>query len=223
MTTLQNLIDRLQNSLDDSAAGVWTEARLAEWLNDAIRDYSIHFKRLRTTTISTTANDRTYDLPADFSAVVSVEFPAGETVPVYLKQRPFTHREFFSSTGYFDIVGRGDDTNVSEIWISEAPAASQSIVIEYEAWHDFVLATSGTVTVPAEHHHILIAYGLWQASLMLQMNEQQAPTSNSSLLMSQLGQNANVLRRQYLEALARAGKADAGRGGVVSWDLSYVY
>lgn len=222
-TTLQNLVDQLQSVLSDSAAAVWSEATLRGWLNDAIRDYSIHFRRQRTTTITTAANDREYDLPSDFVAVLSVEYPAGEAVPVYLQKRPFTSADFWDNSGYFDIVGRGDDQNASEVWISEKPAADQSIVVEYEAWHDWNLSASSYVTVPAVHHHILIAYGTWQASLNLQMAEQQSPTSNSSLLMSQFAQNSNMLRRQYLEALARAGKAQSGQGGVVDWGQSFIY
>lgn len=221
--TLQNLVDRAQNVLADSTASVWSEAALKEWLNDAIRDYSIHFKRQRTATITTVADDRAYDLPSDFVAVLSVEYPTGESVPEYLVKRPFTHGDFWDNPGYFDIVARGDDQNDSELWISEKPANGETITVEYEAWHDWELTASSYVTVPAVHHHVLIAYVVWQSSLNLQMAEQQNPTSNSSLLMSQHAQNANMLRRQYLEALAKAGKAQSGQGGVVSWGQSFVY
>lgn len=221
--TLQNLVDRAQSVLSDAAAAVWSEAVLKEWLNDAVRDYSVHFKRQRTATITTIADDRAYDLPSDFVAVISVEYPTGESVPEYLVKRPFTHGDFWGNSGYFDIVRRGDAQNDSEIWISEKPSNGQTITVEYEAWHDWALTASSYVTVPAVHHHVLIAYAVWQSSLNLQMAEQQSPTSNSSLLMSQHAQNSNLLRRQYLEALARAGKAESGQGGVVSWNLESIY
>lgn len=222
-TTLQNLIDRTQELLDDAAAATWSETALGQWLNDAIRDYSLHHHRQTATTITTSAADHKYDLPANFIDPIAVEYPTGEDPPKYLQQRPFTHPHFWGQDGYFDIIHRHEDQDYSEIWISQSPAAAETITIEYNAHHDFALSVSGYITVPAQHHHILIAYALWQSSLNLQLAEQQSPTSNSSLLMAQHAANSDRLRRAYIEALARSLRAEEGRGGIVSWDQENIY
>jgi len=223
-TTLQNLIDRTQQTLADTTAATWSETALGQWLNDAMRDYSIHFPRQRTATIATVVGDRTYDLPADVVGVISVEYPTDADPPVYLERKSYTEAGFWSDDGFYDVVRRGDDQNAAELWISKKPAAGETITVEYLAAHDHGLTVSEYVTVPDEHHHVLVAYAVWQSALNLQMAEQQSPTSNSSLLMSQHAQNANVLRRQYVELLARIAQAHSGSdGGFVSWDREWVY
>jgi hypothetical protein len=50
---------------DDDSAAIWGTTEIARYLNEAIRDYSQHFPRQMTTTISVVAGTRSYDLPAD--------------------------------------------------------------------------------------------------------------------------------------------------------------
>lgn len=211
MTTLQNLIDRTQNLIADTTEATWTEAQLAEWLRDAIRDYSLHFPRLRTHVASTSTGVTVYALPADFLAAYAVQYPNAADPPTYLQPRPFTHEDtFWTVPGYYAILPRRDDTDTDEIWLSESPSNAGMSVIYY-AQHDATIGTGGTLTVPDRHHHILIAYAVWRASQYLQMAEQQAPTSNSSLLMAQLAQNTVYLKREYHDALAKALAAAAGQ------------
>lgn len=218
------LVSRALTVLSDVGEATWSQAEVRQWLNDGIADYNQHFSRRATATVTTVAGDQKYDLPTSVRRVLTVEYPSGENPPQYLEERPFYDPVFWGTFGLYDIIYRHDAGNPSEIWISVAPADGEVIGIEYEGVHDAALTNSGEVTVPSEHHHILIAYAVWQASRALQMAEQQNPTSNSSLLMSQLSTNTNYLRREYLDLLAKAVNAtEGGGGGFVSWSEERIY
>ncbi len=217
MTTLQNLIDAVEAELGDSGNATWAAADIEQWCRDAIADYSAYFPRILTDEISTTADTRTYDLNSDFIEPMSVEYPTGEEPVCYLSRRPYTHTDFWNEDGYYDIVARQDDTDVNDLYISTKPPASETITVLYQAMHDNSLATSGTLTVPGRHHYILRAYARWKATEQRAAAEEASPTSNSSLLMSQLQNNARRWKGEYLNALAKAIQAEQGKSQVVSW------
>ena len=220
MTTLQTLIDECEADLKDSGNSYWTAADVERWLRDSIKDYSEHFPRTLTTTLLTLDGDRTYDLPANGREVLSVEFPSGETPPILLKRRPYSHPDFWQENGYYDFIPRKDDSDPPELWISEEPAGSmvgQTITVHYQGDHDATIATGGTVTVPSRHQPILRAYVLWLAANQRKAIQEANPTSNSSLLMSQLGVNADRLRRAYIDRLARAIQVEMMGPSAVSW------
>ncbi len=193
---------------------------IASWLNDAIRDYSQHFPRIRAQTISCTAGDQEYDINADFLAVLSVEYPTGQDPKEYLSRLGCRHPDFQSGESWYDIVPRLDDTIQSELWISAEPASGESISVEYHAHHvlmDDPGSPSGESSVTPAHQHLLVKYVLWQATSHLLFAEQQSPTSNSSLLMAQLSQNARRLEAAYHTAVRQALYAAEGHSHAVPW------
>ena len=214
--TLANLIDHCEADLSDSGNATWTAADVEQWCRDAILDYSLHFPRIKMKDITTSANDRDYDLEADFLSVVSVEYPQGQTPPEYLEPREYQHPDFWLEDGYYDVVLNEDKENAAELWISEKPSASQTIRVHYQALHDYTIATNENLTVPYKHHHILRAYVVWKALVQLKHAEEASPTSNSSLLMSQLATNVDRARRAYVDILAKAVFAES-KSRVVSW------
>ena len=215
-TTLQNLIDAVEADLADSGNATWTAADVERWIRDAIADYSLHFPRILTQTISCSADDRTYDLASGFLQVLTVEYPTGEDPPEYLRRRNYTHPDFWSDVGYYDVVHREDATDTAELWISEKPSTGEDIIVFYAAPHDNTIAVGGTLTVPGDHESILRKYVIWQATVQLAKTEEATPTSNSSLLMSQLAINSDRARRSYIDALAKAIYSDS-KSSSVSW------
>jgi hypothetical protein len=187
-----------------------------QWARDAIRDYSMHFPLRKIQTLATSLNDNTYDLAADFIDVVSVEYPTGEDPRKYLKRRPVSHPDFWSADGFYDIVPNEDATNTNELWISTDPAAAEGIDVYYDAQHSAAIALGTAITVPDRHVHILRQYVIWQAILQRANLEHANPTSNSSLLMSQLMTDSERARRAYVDLLAK-GLFALQRSAVVSW------
>lgn len=220
-TSFVNLVDRVETAVNDAANAEWSTAELATFLNDAIRDYSKHFPRVRRTDLTTVADQHEYDLPADVSgALLGVEFPQGEEPPTYLELRSRYGPAFWGSVGYYDVIMRGDQTDVDVLVLSEDVAADETVRAEYVAHHALisnVTAISGYSSVPVQHEDLLIKYVIWQCSVQLQMAEEQSPTSSSSLLMAQYAANARRNRQQYEDALRQAIYAAEGRSAVVSW------
>jgi hypothetical protein len=216
MTTLQNLIDACEADLDDSGNATWLAADIEQWCRDAISDYSQHFHTTEASTINCSASDRQYDLATRLVDIIAVEYPKGEDPPVFLRRRPHTHPDFWVEDGYFDVLYHNSDWTADELLISTKPSAGQSIEVDWLGSYDITMITSAAITVPIEHHHILRNYVVWRAALQLKAAEEASPTSNSSLLMSQLAINVDRARRAYTDALAKALFATS-KSAVVSW------
>ena len=219
MTTLAQLADRAQAAVSDGAAATWSQDQMEAWAVEAIRDYSNYFPRRLQATITTTLDERTYDLPAGLLAVASVEYPAGEDPPQYLARHSYTDPAFWQADGHYDLVRSRDATGTAELTISTKPAAGETIAVHYLAIHDVTVESADTITVPAAHEPILIEFIIWRAWLERLGAEQQSPTSNSSLLLSQYAANADRARRNYVQALGRARVQAAGESRSARWRL----
>lgn len=217
MTTLQNLIDRIQNQLGDSGAATWAEATLEEWIETALAEYTQHFPRQRVTTISDTADVHEYELPADFMDAITVEFPVGEEPQRYLKRKPITDPDFWTTEGNYDILTKREGIDPDQIFISDTPNGSQAIELVYLAHHDTAYATTDTLTIPRTHETIIEQYVIYLAWQERTSAEMANPTSNSSLLMAQLQSNAQAAFRRYTETLNRAKKTAGGESKTASW------
>ena len=215
-TTLQNLIDDCEADLGDSSNTTFAAADVEQWCRDAIADISQHFPRVLIKDITTTLDDRQYDLSAGTLDILQVEYPQGEDPPEFLLPRSTYHPQFWNEDGYYDMLRHGDDTDVNEILITTKPPADETIRVTHTAEHDNTILTSASLTVLARHQHIMRNYVMWRAALQLKALEEADPTSNSSLLMSQLAINVDRARRSYVDALAKAVYSES-KGGPVSW------
>jgi hypothetical protein len=230
--TFTELISRAKVLLNDEAGGTWDTEMIGTFLNEAIRDYSQHFPRYRSTTIAAATGTHTYDLPADFLYATRVEYPAGETPPQYLSLRARRNPDFWSGRYWYDVDDHFSSSSPAQLTISTSPSTGENIVVSYAAPHESMddpAAPTGTSTVPGPHQPLLMSYILWQASNHLLLKEQQNPTSNSSLLMAQLSQNARRFEASYSTSLRQAIYAEEGRSSVLSWipaagdNLSRIY
>jgi hypothetical protein len=228
-TSFSNLVTQIEVEMADTT---WDSAYVGYWVNMAIRDYSKYFPLVKIQTITTLLNDNQYDLSADFMGVVSVEYPTGEDPPQYLSRLAHTHSDFWGSDYWYDIIHHADDTDPSELLLSKTVlAADDSIDVTYNAHHALIAnpaSISGNCTVPPYHQNLLSLYVFWQNALALTNTEQQTPTSNSSLLMAQLAQNARRAENAYHVALRQALYADQGKSESVQWiksgnDLERIY
>ena len=215
---LSELRDEVQVRLGDSGGVTWPDATIEEWLNAAIRVYSQHLPRTVEATIAVLAGVQEYALGGDFQSMVRVEYPDAQTPPEYLKQAEIDGSgNFWGLPGYYAVTERQAAGYAAEIWLADSPAANGTLRCWYLADHDFNLASGDTLTVPERHHEVLVLYVLWQASLERQAIEEASPTSNSSLLMAQLAQNAWRRERAFYTALAEAKKETMGKTAVVQW------
>ncbi|MCW7072207.1 MAG: hypothetical protein OCU12_07800 [Methanophagales archaeon] len=217
MTTLAEFRARCQVQLGDTGAATWPAATIDGWIKDGIRDYGEHFRQRLYVDIAAVAGQYNYTLPSDAWSILSVEYPKGEDPPVFLVPWRRSDKRFQNLAAY-DFERSGSNAG-AEVWLGVEPEAGKTIRVRYEALHDADLAAGDTavLTLPAEHENLVLMFVVWRATLELQNKEQQNPTSNSSLLMSQLASNAHRLQQDYSNALQRALYSVQSDSGVVSW------
>ena len=228
MSTLAEVADRAQAAIGDSDAGTWTQKEVEAWVCDGLRELSRSFPREASTDLTTTEDDREYDLPDGFQSVVSVEYPQGQDPPCFLQRKSFLADDFWGATGYYDAVGGGDDSDAAELFISEEPDDSETIRVRYLADHDWELAAGDTVTLPGRYHHLLVMFVVWQA-----MEERAAHWAQYAGQMStgpyverfdqseRYAALAEKAERRFVEALTRAqeSQASSASGWAAAWRM----
>lgn len=216
--TADALAGTIRHALDDVAEATFSDAEILSWINEAIKEYSQHLPRTGTASLATVANTRTYSLPWDAIGISTVEYPAGENPPEYLI-RMSRKRPSFSRFDYYDFLPSGDLTNYPVLLLSFDPQPAEAIEVTYQHPHDSELTATSYVTVPSEHHHVLTQYVMFAAARQLQANEEAAPTSNSSLLMSQFASNTRRYELAYLNAINRILYHRQGQSDSTSWKM----
>lgn len=215
-TTAADLLVFVRAALGDGGSAVWPDSELLGYLNEAVREYSVHVLRRGTATLTAVSGQREYALPHDLKFVVSVEYPAGRQPRNYIYPYRNMRRRRANSEGY-DVAVYADATKPPELLLGFDPQPGVGLLVNYCLTHDMKLTASSVVTVPEEHHHVLLHYTLYAAARRLQQGEQAAPTSNSSLLMSQLASNTRRLELTYLNALNRVMAQQRGDSLMQVW------
>ncbi len=219
MTTLGELATRCQAALADSSAGVWSEAQIQDWCLESIREYTRTFTRQRTASITTQANTRRYELPADFLDALQVEYPAGLEPPVTLDPGLASSPGFYRCSGLYDVEYSADPGEAPVLVLSALPQAGQTISIRYQGLHALALDETDALSVPPQHEPMLAAHVVWQAWQQLTSAEMAAPVSSSGLVMSQLAVNARAAWRRF-ESLRDTALLDAAPGRVAAaWPM----
>lgn len=221
--SITGLANHAQAALSDELAATWPLANLEQWVREGIADYSIHFPRIITSTISATANTRQYDLSPYFRGMITVEFPTSQDPPEYLKRRPYTHPDFWTEDGYYDVLDKHDETAVPQLLISEKPAGTETITITFSADHPSNTSDAGSAdatTVPNRHHDMIIMYVMWRAAVERISSEEQSPTDSTGMLLEQMSRDAETRRRMYVNSMARALKSQKGTPSITTkWNI----
>jgi hypothetical protein len=194
----------------------WSDAELLTLLNEAIREYSQHLPRVAETRLAAVVGERRYALPADTRALLSVEYPEGRDPTAYLTRLAHKSRRFVAAPTAYDSLPRHDLTAAPSLLLSFDPAAGETLVVRHTRPHASATTADDDLTVPADHHHVLLGYVLFAAARQLQAAEQAAPTGGS-LLMAQLAANARRHELAYLNALNRILTQRQGESQVVAW------
>lgn len=222
MTTRMDIRNLCRRRLGDLAAPYhWSDLQINQWINDAIADYGQNFPRQLRLEIDTHADLQQYELPAGFQSVVSVEYPADEDPPEYLRRLAYTHVEFWELGGRYDVVRRGDGTAVDELWLSDEPEDGKTIRLEFLADHASLDDDGDACTVPDRHLELLVLFVRWAALQELAASEARNPDP-TTLAMSVLDTNAMRAERVYRNAVKEALRA-AAESAVVSWGEGRVY
>jgi hypothetical protein len=208
--TFSDLIEQCASDLGDAAHSTWSEADITMWLIDAVADYTEHFPRRTRTTIYTVAGQQAYTLPTSFLFAATVQYNGR-----FLSYRA-RHDPNFGPDN-FDIYQPHASNEDAQLIIGATPTTDQTITLTAANKHEAGPTSGDGITVPLFHHRLLKAYVRWQATMQRQSKQEASPTSNSSLLMSQLAVNTDRRHRAYLRMLAKALDANAPDSGHTIW------
>ena len=202
MTTLTELLADVRFYLAD--ATTWPDATLTGYIQDAVRFYSIEFPRAGYRSLSLTTGTQAYALWADVREVTKVEYPAGETPAEYLDRVPLNSAALANGDDVYALSAPAYDDYDAQANIVFGPtvATGESAVIHYKGLHAIPTADTDVLTVPDEHLEALHAFIDFRAHWQLEAGEAVAVT-NSSIVLSQLGENARRAWNRYKEITAR--------------------
>lgn len=218
MTTRQELNLLIRRRLNDQVAPqVFTDEQINQWINDAIEEYSRYFPRVKTVALATSANDMQYDLPADYRGIVSVEYPTGDDPPNYLERRDYRHSDFWQQDGFYDVLHRSDAGNADEIWISQKPAAGQTITVEYLGDHDLVDDDTDTITIGDLHLEVIVLHARWSSLQALASGEAANPDPNN-VMLDRFEANVSRAERSYYRKIEELRKVEA-ESGMNAWPM----
>lgn len=228
MTTFSALIADCREHIHDISASVHSADQLKQWVNDAIREMSIHFPRRLTVDLDTTTAQRKYDLPGNVLAILSCEYPADQNPPIYVQTREHTHPQFWTQDGFYCLVKRmdaylADDPPTEgygeppQIWVSRSPLSNfETIRLEYLTEHDSLSGDNDICSVLPRHEHLIHLFVRWKAISELAVAQDMDPDATEAL-SGTFEINAARAEKSYRDALKAAQQAESDSGQAHLW------
>lgn len=214
LATLQGMCQTLLGS-----AVYFPTATLTDWINRAIEDLSIYFPRYSEYNISTTAGTHIYDLETYIKGVVSVEYPEGESPPIYLLRKSYTDPSFWLVDGYYDILKLQSSisTEPPQIIVSNTTLLAETIRIKCIIDHAVLAAAGDECTVLERHTNLILLFVRWKAFQQMSAKESEDP-SPLNTRASSFEINAQRAEAAYRAALKEAASAES-ESGQVPWKM----
>lgn len=215
--TLLDLTTRIRAALSGQNYGTdrWNKTQVQSWIKQAIRDYSIRFPDVATTTITTTPGTYAYPLPALFMAILSVRDHT-TTPPTYYHARPHNTPSFWQETAVYALIP-GSHATRAQLWLPNTPATT--LTIEYHSQHNANLTDADVVTVDPLHHDLLELYCIWQAwiarreTAVTQLEKQDIDEKDYDRIRSAV----YATRLDYFTAVSQALRFQEGQSAVIVW------
>ena len=202
MTTLAQLLAQVRLYLADETT--WPDATLESYIADAVRFYSVEFPRRGYRSLSLTTGTQAYALWADVREVTKVEYPAGESPAEYLDRVPLSSAALANGGDVYALSAPAyDDYDaVANIVFGPTVATGESATVHYQGLHAIPTTGTDVLSVPDEHLEAIHALVDFRAHWQLEAGESVSVT-NSSIVLSQLGENARRAWNRYKEITAR--------------------
>ena len=204
-TTLADLRNACRLTCPDGDA--WPDASIDQWIIEGIKLYSAQFPRPRAYEFTLTTGTQSYALPVDCTAVLLVEYPTAQDPRRFLTQVNLTAARYCHSDPVYALEAvPTDELTDAPLYITfaETVATGESARVTYlGAWElPQVSDDAALITVPVQHHEIIQAFVEYRGHWMLEA-QAAVNTDNTSLTLSELGQNARRAWNRYKEITAR--------------------
>ena len=212
---LIELRETCQRTLNDAAGATFTDDLVDGWIKEAIQEYSQHFGKVVSVQVTgITSGTYAYAVTDKIGDVLQVEYPEDEDPPQYAVKRSYGNDDFWLNGDSYDYIqSQGEEAGI--LYLSDPTQDTTATITALRSFDE----TAGTVEVPDQHQPLLIARVRWSARMFQAESELLNPTSNSSLLMAQMEQNARSARSSYFKLLYAAQLAEVGESSVQRWEM----
>ena len=212
---LIELRELCQRTLNDASGATFTDALVDGWIKEAIEEYSQHFWKIVDVQVTGIASGTyAYAVTERIGSVVRVEYPEGQDPPQYAIRRAYASDDFWLHADSYDYIqSKGESAGI--LFLSDPTQDTSATITAIRTFDE----TATELDIPAKHEPILIARVRWQARQFQADGELLNPTSNSSLLMAQMEQNAKSARKNYFQMLYNAVLTESGGSVVVRWEM----
>jgi hypothetical protein len=204
-TTLADLRNACRLTCPDGES--WPDSTLDQWIIEGIKLYSAQFPRARAHTLTLTTGTQTYSLPADCMSLLWVEYPTSQTPRVFLTEVNLNSSLFQNADYVYALEPIATDSledAPARITFAQTVATSEYASLAYHgAWEwPQVSDDAALITIPQPHHECIIAFVEFRAHWMLEANI-AVDVDNTSLTLSEMGQNARRAWNRYKEIMTR--------------------
>jgi hypothetical protein len=167
--------------------------------------------------ISTTAGTHAYDLEVTHTAILSCEYPTSETPPRYLLRRVYTHKNFWLTDGYYDMIkpSDSDSENPPQLLISDSPALGETITLWLNEDHPELSEGADECSLQERYLHLIGLFVRWKCWQELSTTEGMDPSPLTTLAFT-VEINSKRAEEAYRTALKAAQVAQQD-SGVVAW------
>ncbi len=188
----------------------WPNATIDAWIIAGIRLYSAHFpRRVYAEVMLFMPSVRYLSLPGgyDIQAILSVEYPAGESPRRYCKLVAEGSAEFASGGDYYALAGEdvtGLVGHAGQLALAKEVETGDTCFVEYLTSH-VLPAVGGDATalsVPAHHVEAITSFVEFCALHELETDEASVIDA-TTIVLSQLGQEARRAWLRYKEVMDR--------------------
>lgn len=223
MTTRVEIRAMIRNRLGDLATTpVLSDDQINQWIDDSLREYSIHFPRLAELHITCSAAVRTYivDGRTDESgntiggaqSILSVEYPYGEEPPRFLLRRGELDGRGFLGKNVYDVRTGSSLTLV----LGPLPAGAETIGLQVACDHPVLALDTSETTAPERHLELVILFSRWLALQELATTEAIDP-SPTGVILSGLSTMLSRAREDYESRLEEYLLCDSPGGEIIKW------
>lgn len=230
MTTFAQFKTQVRTMLNDRItvypgmnAYRFTDAQIALWTQNAIRDHSINWPLMKRVTIEAGVDEDTYDLAYDVHFIRHVLYvPEGDfDRQVYLKRTNYTADDFSTQVNVYDWVKRSHASEKSTLIVSPpSPSAQDLYYVDYGGDHIVPEADITNLTVADRHLPLLLLYIRWKATedISTVQNVAIIPRIGTIVNPPMSEEAARMAMNAYFTALKMA-KKEESEGVMVRWKM----
>jgi hypothetical protein len=223
MTTRENLRTMIRLRLGDiTETPILTDDQINQWIDDSVREYSIHFPRPAELHIVCSESNREYAVNGKIDesgktvcgarAILKVEYPHGEDPPKFLLRRRELDGRGFYGENVYDV--RADPS--MSLLIGPLPTGTEMLAIQLTCDHPPLSLDTDRLTLPDRHLELIILFARLLALQELAVTEATDP-SPTGVILTGLSTMLARAREDYESKLTEYINNDSTGGLIIGW------